>query len=486
MSNETHGYVDPGAPNPREIMRLVLIIIGLIVGFYLFGMVWATWGEYWAFGVLCGVTAIASGVFIYLRISHHQMKVEQHEQEMLDREMKRELSASALENDYSVEWEVSDGTNTQRVVLTSPYTIPQGPITQIYEEGEEEEQQALPEPLPNAPPFERIESMIGPGHLFLGQHVTGARWGDIIDLLSVLIAGRPGQGKSTLLRNVCGQVLLIGGKPIIFDPHGSIVDDLGGVLEAAETERTIDAEGVRLLDLLERRLGLRRAGQRIFQPVLLLADELPVLAAMSGKGLEAVKKIVLEGRKVGMFALVSGQGVPASLLGGTMVRDSMSSRYVFATSAQQARLAGLENETAKAMMERLDQAGEQSVGRAVLATRSSIPQLVAIPNTTTEDIRRIVQRKRVSESVSALETALDEDAVIVSEDDGNVSRQEDSVSVESASSVGNDIRETIKRMRRKGMKHREIAVLVGLAGRKYDLYKAVCVELGITVEQEAQ
>src|SRR5260221_2722377 len=258
MNHENqHGYVDPGPSNPGEVMRLLLFIFGLIVALYLFGMIWYAWGMYWAFGILGGASSLGGGAFAYPRISHHRMKVKEHKQEMLDRELKRELSAAALNNDYSVEWEVSDGINTQRVVLTSPMTIPSGPITQIFEDDEEEEPLTLPEPLPNAPPFERIEPMVSPGHLFLGQHVTGARWGDIIDLLSVLIAGRPGQGKSTLLRNVCGQVLLIGGKPIIFDPHGSIVDDLGGVLEAAETERTIDAEGVRLLDLLERRLGLR-------------------------------------------------------------------------------------------------------------------------------------------------------------------------------------------------------------------------------------
>jgi hypothetical protein len=76
--------------------------------------------------------------------------------------------------------------------------------------------------------------------------------------------------------------------------------------------------------------------------------------------------------------------------------------------------------------------------------------------------------------------------VIVSEEDGNVSGQEGSVSVESASSIGNDIRETIKRMRKRGMAHREIATLVGLAGRKYETYKAVCIELGITIEQESE
>jgi len=36
---------------------------------------------------------------------------------------------------------------------------------------------------------------------------------------------------------------------------------------------------------------------------------------MSENALKAIRRVVLEGRKIGMFALVSGQGVPASILG---------------------------------------------------------------------------------------------------------------------------------------------------------------------------
>jgi hypothetical protein len=45
------------------------------------------------------------------------------------------------------------------------------------------------------------------------------------------------------------------------------------------------------------------------------------------------------------------------------------------------------------------------------------------------------------------------------------------------------IRETIKRMKKRGMADREIAHLVGLGGRKYSLYQQICEEEGMVVRQ---
>jgi hypothetical protein len=52
--------------------------------------------------------------------------------------------------------------------------------------------------------------------------------------------------------------------------------------------------------------------------------------------------------------------------------------------------------------------------------------------------------------------------------------------------VGSDIREAVKRMRKAGLSHRDIAVFVGLSGRKWNVYQAVCAEENIEqVESEA-
>jgi uncharacterized protein DUF87 len=51
--------------------------------------------------------------------------------------------------------------------------------------------------------------------------------------------------------------------------------------------------------------------------------------------------------------------------------------------------------------------------------------------------------------------------------------------------VNGDIRKMIRRMVDHGMKHRDVAKIVGLDGRHYNTYKIVCLEEGIKIEKEA-
>src|SRR5439155_27145756 len=166
----------------------------------------------------------------------------------------------------------------------------------------------------------------------------------------------------------------------------SILDDLGSEFECAESPRDIVQYAKSIDGWLTGRLQQRRAGQVDFKPILLLVDEMPIISEMAPDALPVIRRVVLVGRKVGMYALVSGQGVPSSILGGTLVRDAMSSRYVFHTSPQQARMAGIENETAKEMMAILETAGP---GKAVLSTANRRPEIVAIPDTSVDDILSI-------------------------------------------------------------------------------------------------
>lgn len=242
---------------------------------------------------------------------------------------------------------------------------------------------ALP-PLPSAPPFAAIAHQISPGHLVLGYGSAGRIGGDISDLLSTAIAGRPGTGKTTLLRFVCAQVLRIGGQPVLFDPHGSIADELSGLLECAEDASDMERLAEQLESQLEARLSARRAGQPPAVPLLLLADEWPIISQLAPEAVRVAGRIVLEGRKVGVYALISGQGLPSEQLGGSLVRDALSSRYVFQTTPAQARMAGLDNETAKRLLLTLEAAGP---GYAILASARRKPEVVAIPDTSPDDLR---------------------------------------------------------------------------------------------------
>jgi hypothetical protein len=50
--------------------------------------------------------------------------------------------------------------------------------------------------------------------------------------------------------------------------------------------------------------------------------------------------------------------------------------------------------------------------------------------------------------------------------------------------LANDLVETIKRMRARGLPHREVAFYVGLSGRKYEQYKQLCQQAGLAAEGE--
>src|SRR5260221_10727945 len=339
---------------------------------------------------------------------------------------------------------------------------------------------ALPAPLiprlPVAPSVNQIASQIAPGHLILGYGMQGAIYGDVTDLLSTAIVGRPNTGKTTMLRLVCAQILQIGGMPLLLDPHGSIVDELGDFLDCAESGQEITELTSWVEEELEERLIARRQGSPMKQPILLLADEWPIISQLSPDALQPVRRLVLEGRKVGMYALICGQGLPAQLLGGTLVRDALASRYVFNTTPQQARLAGLDNETAKTMLAQLQDAG---AGKAILATSKRRPELVAIPAIESNDLRRLVS----GNAGNRRETDGNDDEEPIAKNVFPFPSQEQPSSEEQPSSVGNDIRETIKRMNKKGIALRDIAKFVGLSGRKYPIFQEVCKQEGIAGSQ---
>lgn len=461
--------------NMLGLIGIVLLV--LFLGGLLFWANWNSWGKpaAIAIGALVAVI-IAWKVFVvgHDRWLHHQTM--QHTNKHITTQLL--IAEIAAKRGDSVELKHTDHLGRVHELRTiSPLTIPNAPLT-IKEINYGQEQDLLPAPLPVAPPFRSIAGQIKPGHIFLGQGAQGAIWGDITDLLSTLDVGRPGTGKSTLLRDVCGQVLLIGGKPIILDPHGSILDDLGSEIECAEMPQDISQYAHAIDGSLTQRLQSRRAGQATFKPVLLLVDEMPIISEMAPDALPVIRRVVLEGRKVGMFALISGQGVPASILGGTLVRDAMASRYVFCTSPQQARMAGLENETAKSMMAILETSGP---GKAVLATANRKPEIVAIPDTTTDDIKNIVsgnfRNGADSRNISGdfrNDVKSDEEPMY-----SNVSRFQKSEPVEHKIEVSPEIRNEIIRLRTASFNRTEIRDIMHFNGEQFKIIKQVLDEEGL-------
>ncbi len=248
----------------------------------------------------------------------------------------------------------------------------------------------IPQPssLPTAPPFAQLLARWRPSQtqMLLGYGAGGPIYGGLGNLLSVAIIGRPNQGKSTLLRCVYLQCRIVGAEVIVWDLHGSIVDDLPGAaayLTVADIQRSakfVEHE-------LSRRIDNHLRAER---PLMLLLDEAPILFQSLPDALAIASRIVLEGRKFQMFALIASQGMPASLFNGSLVRDAFSSRYAFQTTMDQARLIGFDKEHARLV--------EDLPPGVALLNGPVRTQAVAIPDTTEADVKIFFTTSAISGS----------------------------------------------------------------------------------------
>jgi energy-coupling factor transporter ATP-binding protein EcfA2 len=238
-------------------------------------------------------------------------------------------------------------------------------------------------PSQSCPSWAALRWQPAPNRILLGWADGGPVVGALSDLLSVGVVGRSGSGKSTLLRMIVLQALSCGADVRVLDPHGSITDDLPG-LPVADTIGAIEGAAGAILAELDRRIAMRSRHDR---PVLLVADEFPAWAGGAPVAQAALRRTILEGRKFGLFAYISGQGLPAALFAsGTMARDALSSRYVFASSPQIARQIGLEADMAR-------QAPGLAVGRAILDGRpagTSGARVIEVPYCDVTDLRAVL------------------------------------------------------------------------------------------------
>ena len=238
-------------------------------------------------------------------------------------------------------------------------------------------------PAQACPSWAALRWQPAPNRILLGWADGGPVVGRLDDLLSVGVVGRPGSGKSTLLRMIVLQALALGADVRVFDPHGDLSGDLPG-LPAADSISQIESAAGAIVAELDRRITLRSRHDR---PMLLVADEFPAWAGGAPTAQTALRRVILEGRKFNLFAYISGQGLPAALFAsGTMARDALSSRYVFASSPQVARQIGLDTDMAR-------QVPGLAVGRAILDGRpagTSGARVIEVPFCDVTDLRAVL------------------------------------------------------------------------------------------------
>jgi hypothetical protein len=260
-------------------------------------------------------------------------------------------------------------------------------------EGEETEEEQNGVRLPTAPPFSEMCHLIARNRLVLCWTVQGPLYGTIKDLLSMVIVGKPGRGKTTALIYYVAILLKAGAEVHVWDPHGSLSELAGSFERLHYTDDLADLpESIAALnrELEVRRVLYKQVKERIEEikpPLLLLVDELPVIAQYSRKNKEAsdlIERFVLEARKWYCFFIGAGQSTDADIL-PTRVCDNLASRVVFYSSNRRATMAGLDIETAHRLLPALKP--DEVKGRMIFdCSRVSEPVVGAIPWTRVKDL----------------------------------------------------------------------------------------------------
>lgn len=262
----------------------------------------------------------------------------------------------------------------------------------------EEETKAKAQPL-QVPTFAALldAGMIGPGKPFMigyDYESGNPHHGSWLDLYSCAIAGLQGSGKTTTELWIILQSVLHQAQLLIIDPHRDTAQDsLGGRLLPLSEQFLLPIAGDdnhAILSVIKRaRQEVARRRQGLTgAATILIVDEFTKLMRRSPeihKDLAAcIEEIAQEGRKMGVFALLSGQIWKAAAAGGTELRYSLASSFVHRIQEAQAKLL-ISSEHAK-------QAPALKPGQAFFYDTNGETHLLQIPLTTEQDVLTVARR----------------------------------------------------------------------------------------------
>ena len=214
--------------------------------------------------------------------------------------------------------------------------------------------------------------------MLFGYAERGPLYGRIDQLLSGEVIGRQGQGKTTLLRFIYAQCVLVGVQVYVWDLHEDIIDDLPGA-QAFTTAAAIEQSSADVVAELDRRISQHEKGGT---PLMILVDEINQLVNVVPTVSDVISRIVNEGRKYRIFVIVSAKGIPADLFGNSTVRDSFSSRFAFNTTTRQATMIGFDREVVPLVRDLLP--GHALFEGPVPAT------VISVPFTSSTDVKNIL------------------------------------------------------------------------------------------------
>lgn len=266
------------------------------------------------------------------------------------------------------------------------------------------------------------EDRVGPGKpLIFGYTHTGTpHTGTWRDLFSNAMLGQSGSGKTYSERYIIASSLLSGevGTFIILDyayPHPkSLLSKLGKLksshqIIAFDTRRSFDKGGIKtflqryVVSELDTRL---RHPDRPFSPIVLVTDETLQLCKLCPYLAEVILRIGTEGRKVEYYGLFSSHNWKGGLVGGTEVRNSLTSYLVHQSRKGAARTLLEDSELAKQVV-------NLPPGQALFSPTQGQPEILTIPKTSDLDMDYVFSHLGSDEKKSY---APQEDSTISAED----------------------------------------------------------------------
>ncbi len=144
-------------------------------------------------------------------------------------------------------------------------------------------------------------------------------------LFHIAVAGDTGAGKGNTARLLLAQLLALGAHVCVADPHWTDYDAESGedwrpIRRRLHLEPAYDMAGITdmlqvFIRKLDTRLERRRQGQKTGRSLFLYCDELAEVIRQDKRRGEDVKRLVEQGRKVGVFVLVASQDLLAQTMG---------------------------------------------------------------------------------------------------------------------------------------------------------------------------
>ncbi len=375
---------------------------------------------------------------------------------------------------------------------------------------DEDETGELVTALPKLVRYEDIRAQIPRGHTLLGVSSQGIETRPFSILSTCWIVGGSKTGKTTTVSLKVDEAYRQGCWFAVIDPHRHKDDSLYNSIKGYE-DRFL-APGVAVTDketLAVLKAFLAEAQARINgtskerTPIILLADEVGHICdivGLEGEELEIAQEIVALFKKISRMC---GQELRGYMMFGWFISQTATGLAWLRKNAMTviAHKVLMMSERKLACNEMADIARSMDtwpIGRVLIygldfPDGHLITQMAQFtPRIVDADPPKVFTPERpvvnaFTDSVNAWETPSDAPSLRLVPNSVNVYEEESSQAQKKVdtSKVGNDIRQIIMRMSRAGTPLGEIAKMVGLNGRYYPIFQAVCVELGIKKVEEA-